>query len=116
VEIIDAINKYNNSLTPGLDKLSWRHLKKIIKNKEYINKLTNITNTYIDLGYWPSHFKTSTTIIISKLKKISFDSTKSFYPIVLLDMTGKFFEKMIGEWLYFFMISNNFIHLCCYNP
>ena len=25
---------------------------------------------------------------------------------------GKVFEKMIGEWLQFLMISNNFIHLC----
>jgi len=27
-------------------------------------------------------------------------------------MTRKLFEKMIGEWLQFFVISNNFIHPC----
>jgi len=53
-----------------------------------------------------------TTIIISKLNKASYDFTKSFHPIVLLNMTRKLFEKMIGEWLQFFVISNNFIHPC----
>ena len=51
MEIIDAINKYNNSLTPELDKLSWRHLKKIVKNEEYISKLINIANICIDLDH-----------------------------------------------------------------
>ena len=50
-EIINAINKYNNSLTPELDNLSWRHLKKIIKNKECISKLIDIANTCIKLGH-----------------------------------------------------------------
>jgi len=112
VEIIDAINKYNNSSTLGPDKLFWRHLKKIIKNKEYISKLIDIANTCIKLGYWPSHFKISTTIIIPKPNKALYDSTKSFHPIVLLNMTGKLFEKMIGEQLQFFVISNNFIYPC----
>ena len=51
VEIIDAINKYNNYLTPELDKLSWRYLKKIVKNEEYISKLIDIANICIDLGH-----------------------------------------------------------------
>ena len=92
VKIIDTINKYNNSLTLELNKLFWRHLKKIVKNKEYLKKLTNITNTCIDLGHWPSHFKISTTIIIPKLNKALYNSTKSFHLIVLLNMTGKLFE------------------------
>ena len=49
-ELINAINRYNNYSTPGPDKLSWRHLKKIVKNKECINKLIDIANICIDLG------------------------------------------------------------------
>jgi len=74
------------------------------------NKLIDITNTCIDLGHWPSHFETLTTIIITKPNKTSYDSTKSFCPIVLLNTTGKLFEKMIREQLQFLLISNNFIH------
>ena len=110
-ELINAIDKYNNSFTSGLDKLFWRHLKKIVKNKECINKLINIANTCIDLDHWLSHFKTSTTIIIPKPNKTSYDSTKLFCSIVLLNTTGKLLEKMIGEQLQFLLISNNFIYI-----
>jgi len=96
-ETIDAINKCNNFLAPGPDKLSWRHLKKIVKNKECISKLIDIANTCIKLGHWLSQFKTLTTIIIPKPNKASYNSTKSFRPIFLLNTTGKLFEKMIGE-------------------
>ena len=41
-----------------------------------------------------------------------YDSSKSFCPIVLLNTMEKLFEKMIGEWLQFLIISNNFIHSC----
>jgi len=112
MELIDAINKCNNSSTSGLDKLSWSHLKAIVKDKESINKLIDIANACINLGHWPSHFKTSTIIIIPKPNKISYDSTKSFHPIVLLNTTGKLFKKMFGEWLQFLLISHDFVHHC----
>ena len=99
-------------LTPGPNKLSWRHIKKIVKNKECIMKLIDITNTYIDLGHWPSHFKISTIVIIPKHNKASYNSSKLFHPIMLLNMIRKLFNKMIGERLQFLSISNNFSHLC----
>jgi len=97
-------------LTSELDKLSWRYIKKIVKNKEYIIKLIDITNMCIDLGHWLSYFKILATIIIPKSNKTLYDLPKSFCPIVLLNTTGKLFKKMIGERLQFLLISNNFIH------
>jgi len=111
-ELINVIEKCNNSLTPGLDKLSWRYIKKIVRNKECIIKLINIANTCIDLGHWPSYFKILTTVIISKPSKASYSSPKSFYPIMLFNTTSKLFKKIIGERLQFLLISNNFIHSC----
>jgi len=111
-ELFNAIENCNNSLTPGPDKSSWRHLKEIIKNEEYTNRLINIANMCIDLGYWLFHFKTSFIVIIYKSNKASYNLSKFFYPIVLLNTTGKLFEKMIGERMQFLSISNNFIHLC----
>ena len=52
----------------------------------------------------------STTVIILKSNKMLYDSTKLFHPIVLLNTTGKLFEKIIGEWLQFLSISNNFVY------
>jgi len=63
-----------------------------------------------ELGYWPSHFKTSLSIIIPKPNKELYDSPKIFRPIVLLNTIGKLIEKVIGERLQFYMTSNNFIY------
>jgi len=70
-ELINTIEKCN-LLAPSSDKLSWNHIKKIIKNNKCITKLIDIANAYIDLGYWPSHFKTSMTIVIPKCYKHKF--------------------------------------------
>ena len=50
------------------------------------------------------------TIVISKPNKASYDSPKSFRPIVLLNTLGKLIKKVIGDRLQFYVISNNFIH------
>ena len=71
---------------------------------------TLIMLTY-NLEHWPSHFKTLISIIILKPNKSLYDLTKSFCPIVLLNMLGKLIEKVIREKLQFYYISNNFIHL-----
>jgi len=108
-ELINAIEKCNNSSTPGLHKLTWNHIKSIIRNKDCIFKLIDIANTCIDLGHWLSHFKTSTTIVIPKSNKSVYNFLKLYWTIVLLNKIGKLFEK-IGECLQFYTISNSFIH------
>ena len=77
-ELINTIEKCNNSSAPGPDKLTWNHIKSIIRNEDCVFKLIDITNTCINLGYWPSHFKTSTTIIIPKPNKSVYDFSKSY--------------------------------------
>ena len=106
----NVILKYNNSSTPEPDKLLWRHLKVIINDKICLKNFVNITNTYIDLGHWLLHFKTSNSIIISKPNKASYNSPKTFRSIVLLNKLGKLIEKIIGKRLQFQSISKNFIH------
>ena len=54
----------------------------------------------------------STTIIIPKTNKKSYNSPKAFQPIILLNIIGKLFEKIIGKRLQVILISNNFIHTC----
>jgi len=105
-----ALGSCNNSLTPGPDKLSWRHLKSIMNNGDCITNVIKIANVCIDLGYWPNHFKISSTVIIPKPNKPSYDSPKSFKPIVLLNTLGKLIEKVIGERLQFHVVNNDFIH------
>jgi len=85
---------------------------KIIKDVTYLDKLIDIANACINIGHWPSHFKISTTIVIPKQNKNSYDSSKFYQSIVLLNIISKLFEKVIGERMQFLMISNNFIHPC----
>ena len=109
-ELIDILEKCNNLSAPSPDKLTWSHIKSIMRDNNCLLKFVDIANTCINLGHWPSHFKMSTTIIIPKLNKSAYNSPKSYWPIILLNIIGKLFEKMIGEWLQFHTISNNFVY------
>jgi len=92
-----AIANCNNASAPEPDKLLWSHLKIILKDDECLGIIICIANTYIELGYSLSHFKRSMTVIIPKLNKKSYDSPKSFRPIVLLNTVSKIIKKVIGE-------------------
>jgi len=105
-----VINSCNNSSTSGLDKLSWNHLKSVLKHNDWLSNIITIANAYIDLGYWPNYFKRSSTVIIPKPNKSLYDSPKSFKPIVLLNMLGKLIKKVIGEKIQFHIAANDFIH------
>ena len=96
-EFKSAIANCNNSSIPGPDKLSWRYLKVIFKDNDCLGNIISITNACINLGFWPSHFKRSTTVIIPKPNKTLYDSSKLFRPIVLLNMLGKLIKKVISE-------------------
>ena len=50
-EFRSSIVKYNNSSTPDMDKVSWKHLKAIIKDDTCLNNFVNIANTCINLGH-----------------------------------------------------------------
>ena len=90
--------------------MSWHHWKFIIKNDEYLSKIINIADACIDLGHWPKYFKISTTVVIPKPNKMSYDNPKAFRPIVLLNTLGKLVEKVIAERLQHIVASNDFIH------
>ena len=105
-----ALIKCNNSSAPGPDKLIWQHLKSILKQDACLDNFINIADTCINLGYWPNHFKCSSTVIIPKPNKFAYDHPKSFRPIVLLNTLGKLIEKVIAERLQFHVVRNNFIY------
>jgi len=109
-EFTYAIAKCNNSSAPGPDKLSWRYLKYILKDKLCLENIIKIANMCIKVGYWPTHFKSLTTIIIPKPNKAMYNIPKSSRPIVLLNTLGKLIEKVIDNRLQFHVISNNFIY------
>ena len=96
-EFRSAIQKCMDTSAPSPDRMSWHHWKIIIKNNECLLKIINIANTCINLGFWPEYFKVSTTVIIPKLNKPSYDNPKAFRPIVLPNTLSKLIEKAIAE-------------------
>jgi len=106
----DAIKKCNSSSTLELDYIFWWHLKFLIDDNKCLSNFVNITNACINFGFWPSHFKTSSLIIIPKPNKLIYNSLKIFQPIFLLNTPVKLIEKVIGERLQVQYISSNFIH------
>jgi len=53
----------------------------------------------------------SISIIIPKLNKAVYDSSKNFCSIILLNMLGKLIKQVISEGLQTESIASNFIHL-----
>jgi len=109
-EFRQVINKCNNLLAPGRNKLTWHHLKSILKQDACLNNIISIADACINLGYWPSYFKYSSTVIIPKPNRVAYDQPKSFCPIVLLNTLGKLIEKVVAKRLQFLIVKNDFIH------
>ena len=105
-----TIIKYSNSFTSGLNCISWKHLKAVIKDKKCFKNIINITNIYINLQYLLAHFKESFSIIILKPNKVSYNFSKIFCSIVLLNTLEKLIQKVIGVHFQFYAISINFIY------
>ena len=83
-EFRDTIAKCLSSSTPGLDYISWRHLKALITNDRCLLKIVQIANACINLEFWPSHLKSSNIVVIPKPNKNNYKSPKLFRPIVPL--------------------------------
>jgi len=109
-EFKQVISNCNDLSVPGPVKLTWRHLKSIINQDDCLINIINIANSCFKLRHWPNYFKYSSTIIIPKPNKTSYNQLKAFRPIVLLNTLGKLIEKVIAERLQFTVASNNFIH------
>jgi len=75
-----------------------------------MTNIVNIANACINLSYWPTHFKKSFSIIIPKLNKLSYNTPKSFQPIILLNTIGKLIEKAISNRIQVHSIVTNFLH------
>ena len=76
-----------------------------------LKKIINITDACFELGHQLTYFKVLTSIIISKPNKKSYNSSRAFRSIVLLNTISKLIKKVIGERLQFQSISKNFIYL-----
>ena len=106
-EFKNTIHNCNNLSSPGLDHISQKHLKVVIEDDKCLLNIINIADTCIDQL---TYFKTSSSIIIPKPNKMTYNSPKIFHPIVLLNTLRKLIKKVIDKRLQYQSIISNFVH------
>jgi hypothetical protein len=110
-EMFDALSACLSHSAPGPDHVTWSHLKRILPDSVVSGKILSLANACLWVGYWPTHFKESVSVIIPKPGEPSYSTPKLFRPIVLLNTLGKLIEKMISTWLQFDSVKFGIFHL-----
>lgn len=86
-EVLDAIQAASPFKAPGPDDI----LNKALQTASYmlVGHLTTIINQSLQLGHYPTHFRSLTTIVLRKPGKDDYSIPKVYRPIALLNTIGK---------------------------
>jgi len=101
LELTKALHACSPMLVPGLDHVTWGMPKHLVANPHITSLFLGLAEACLSVSHWPDHFKESLLVIIPKLGKASYSTPKLFCLIVLLNMLGKLFEKMLSHRLQF---------------
>ena len=77
-ELRDVLEPTSNCSAPGLDHLTWKHVKMILSDVTSGHVILEIANACFRTGHWPSHFKKSCLVIIPKLGKPDYATPNRF--------------------------------------
>ena len=110
LEVTQALQSTSNMSAPGPDHITWRLLKSVLSSDAVVDGLTFFFNQIFDSSIWPHALKTSTTVIIPKLKKNDYSLPKAYRPIALLNTLGKLLTKILANRLQFDSITENLFH------
>ena len=108
-ELWSALGKTSNTSAPGLDHLTWCHLKILLSMPACDKALVKLFNAIMTSGAWPQEFKEAVSIIIPKPKKDDYSVPKAYWPIALLNTLGKLLTKIVANHLQFDSIANNLL-------
>ena len=109
-EIWDALRPTKNSSAPGLDHVTWWHVKLALTFPDVDLALATLFNKICFTGSWPTHFKDSISIIIPKPGKPDYSIPKAYRPIALLNTLGKLLTKILVNRLQHDAIVLNILH------
>ena len=109
LKLTDALSSCLSWSSPGLDHITWVHLKAVLEIEKLVQLLVTLADACIRVEHWPKHFKDSVSVIIPKPGKPTYSTPKSFRPIVLLNTVRKLIEKMISNCLQFNMIKYDLV-------
>lgn len=109
-ELTHAIEKLTPHSAPGIDHITWRHIKKLLNDPANTRKLADLFSACVFLGVWPNEFKISQTVTIPKPKKTDYSTIKSYRPITLLSCIGKLGTKTIAKRVQYESYAHNLLH------
>jgi hypothetical protein len=109
-KMFDTLSACSSCSAPDLDHVMWTHLKRTLPDSIVSGKILLLADACLWVGYWPTHFKESVSVIIPKPGKPSYSTPKLFQPIVLLNTLGKLIEKIISTWLQFDSVKFGVFH------
>ncbi|KAH7462407.1 hypothetical protein FOMA001_g18559 [Fusarium oxysporum f. sp. matthiolae] len=106
-EIEEAIEEAAPLKAPGPDGITNKALQ--IASPWIKHHLTKIFNQSLTLGYYPEHFRQSTTVVLRKPGKDNYTVPKAYRPIALLNTTGKIMEAVIAKRLSYLAETHNLL-------
>ncbi|KAG6979043.1 RNA-directed DNA polymerase from mobile element jockey [Fusarium oxysporum f. sp. conglutinans] len=106
-EIEEAIDEAAPLKAPGPDGITNKALQ--IASPWIKHHLTKIFNQSLTLGYYPEHFRQSTTVVLRKPGKDNYTVPKAYRPIALLNTTGKIMEAVIAKRLSYLAETHNLL-------
>jgi hypothetical protein len=96
-QIQRALDKISPKKAPGPDEITNRVLK---KTAEVIHPhMLALAQASINIGHFPTPFKTTTTVIIRKPTKPDYTKPNAYRPIALENTMGKIIESIMAEML-----------------
>jgi ribonuclease HI len=94
-EIARAIKRAAPRKAPGTDGIPSLILQRVAP--ELVPILHVIYNACLNLGHYPTHFKSSITVVLRKPGKDDYTMAKSYRPVALLNTIGKAFDSVIAQ-------------------
>lgn len=94
-EVLDSIQAASPLKAAGPDGIP----DKVLQEASYmlVGHLTAIMNVSLQLGYCPTHFRNSTTVVLRKPGKDNYTVPKTYRPIALLNTIGKAMDEVIAR-------------------
>jgi hypothetical protein len=96
-EIEEAVRSAKAGKAPGEDGIPNSLWHKLIGLPLIINTLVQLFNACVRVGYNPTHFSKSITVVLRKGGERDFQLAKSYRPVALLNTIGKFLESVIAR-------------------
>ena len=84
-----------NRKAPGLDGIQNEVLK--AARKVLALAIAGIFSTYLEIGYFPTVFRETLTVVLRKEGKADYSLLSSYRPIALENTLGKVLEKLVIE-------------------